>query len=53
MTKKRLEELLDGCIGYIFELKDNESKEERKYFWKKVIDMTDEEIKRFGVLNDD
>jgi len=53
MTKKRLQELLDGCIGYLFELKDNESKEEREYFWKNVIGMTDEEIKRFGVLNDD
>lgn len=52
MTNRRIEELLNECVGYIFELKERESKEEREFFWKEVIGMTDEEIKRFGVLND-
>lgn len=49
MTKERLEEILDECIGYLAELKERESKEELRNFWKNIIGMTDEEIKHFGI----
>lgn len=53
MTKERLEELLNECVGYLYELKERDSVEEKEYFWKEFIGMTDEEIKYFGVLNND
>lgn len=49
MTKERLEEILNECIGYLAELKERESKEELEYFWKEIIGLTDEEIKHFGI----
>ena len=53
MDKERLEQLLNECVGYLAELKERESKEELKNFWKNIIGMTDEEIKYFGVMNDE
>jgi len=53
MNKERLEQLLNECVGYLYELKERDSKEEKLYFWKEVIGMNDEEIKYFGVMNDE
>ena len=49
MNKKRLEQLLNECIGYLFELKERDSKEEKEYFWKEVIGMTESELEYFGL----
>lgn len=46
---ERLEFLLDNCIGYIEELKERETKEERIDFFKSVIGLDDEEIKRYSL----
>ena len=53
MNKKRIEQLLNECVDYLVELKEREDKEELLYFWKNIIGMTDEEIKYFGVMNNE
>ena len=53
MNKERLEQLLNECVGYLAELKERDDKEELEYFWKNIIGMTDDEIKHFGVLNNE
>lgn len=49
MNKERLEQLLNECIGYLYELKERESKEEVRNFWKSIIGMTDDELEHFGL----
>lgn len=49
MSKERLEQLLNECVGYLVELKERESKEEVRNFWKNIIGMTDDELEYFGL----
>ena len=50
MNKDRLEQIVNECIGYIYELKDNLDPDENREFWRHVIGLTDDEIKYFFVL---
>ena len=50
LAKERLSELLNECIGYIYELKSNECAEENNYFWNEVIGMTEEEMNYYGLV---
>ena len=50
ITKERLQELLNACIDYLYELKNNESAEENNYFWHEVIGMTEEETRYHGLV---
>jgi len=49
MDKERLEQLLNSCVGYLAELKERDSTEEFRNFWKNVIGMSDDEIEYFGL----
>lgn len=40
----RMEKLLFNCISYISELMENDSLDEKLFFWKNIIGMTDKEI---------
>lgn len=45
----RYEKLLSELIVYINELKKHDSNEEREFFWKELIGLTDEEMKHFEI----
>lgn len=53
MKKVRVLELINECVGYICELKEHDTPEEKEYFWKEVIGMTDEEIEHFGLTENE
>ena len=46
-------DVINNLIEYITELKERETKEERLYFWKNVIGMTDDDIKNFDLDYED
>ena len=46
LSKERLEELLNECIGYISELGDEQ---EYSQWWTNVLGFTNEEIDYFGI----
>ena len=49
MDKDRLEQIVNECIGYIYELKDRLNTDENREFWQRVIGLTDDEIKYFSL----
>ena len=49
MDKDRLEQIVNECIGYIYELKDHLNPNENREFWQHVIGLTDDEIKYFSL----
>lgn len=49
LSYKRLEEITNELIGYVFELKDNECREDLEVFWKDCIGLSDEEMEYFSI----
>ena len=42
-------EILNNLINYVTELQSHQTTEEKLYFWKNVIGMTDEQIKKYEI----
>lgn len=49
INNERTEQLLNECIDYLTELKDNDCKEDWDLFWKNIIGMTDEEMQYYSL----
>ena len=49
ITNERKEEILNECLSYLVELKDNDTFEDKEIFAKDILGLSNDEIKYFGL----